>query len=697
MSGIYLITSSTENLKPLGDAVERYDLLVRELEGRLGSEHARLLSEPIMAHKGHKTWYSNINGRSEHLSTLVDVDQENILNRFQTLKTDIQNLADQLEGSKSSAERDLAETLRFAVSIPNENCIFAVYPEDGSEIQPVLINWGCERDESLKITPEKFVGTPKDPLVPTKIRAGRPGLFRGFRKITKPTPEPVTESETKSIIIRYWWWPFGLLWLLLLILIGYTFLLLIPPCGLNLGTAFDFCPKYGEALAAAEAKQDSLLREIAQLEDALAEKNQQCTPRFPNGNQGSSGGRSEGGIIGGSGGSGGDGGFGGSGGVGESSGGGFGSGSGGSGGASGGTGGGGADTGSAGSGGGGGGKGSDAGDSGNGDSTQEQSGLGSGEDATVGSGASGSGNGSGDSNSGELSQDNGDSSSSASGNESGSANGTSNGDSKEGDGGGGSKSGESVEEESGAGGGDGIGNQDQVGTGEPENGSTSPNEDPELDSSPGESSGDNQDSKTNGNEPITDEPTGNGESPQSEEESPQGSENDPDAEGQSENDSENSQEDTSSGETADQAEAPSLEEVEERLEQVAAGEGVLTSSLAWNTNSDLDLAIVCPDNRKINYKEIGPHGFNCDGTLDVDANNITSNIVPKPVENIYFNSLVAGTYEIVVTMYKNRNNDSPVEFTLRVNYLDNTEVFQQSLKLKGETWSHRITVEGKNE
>lgn len=91
-----------------------------------------------------------------------------------------------------------------------------------------------------------------------------------------------------------------------------------------------------------------------------------------------------------------------------------------------------------------------------------------------------------------------------------------------------------------------------------------------------------------------------------------------------------------------------------RLQREKAKSGAVSVSLAWNDPSDLDLeATVILEKggqAKINYGYKQAAG----GYLDVDMHARDGDEVNEPVENIFWKKPPAGTYSIVVNLYKKR-------------------------------------------
>lgn len=102
-----------------------------------------------------------------------------------------------------------------------------------------------------------------------------------------------------------------------------------------------------------------------------------------------------------------------------------------------------------------------------------------------------------------------------------------------------------------------------------------------------------------------------------------------------------------------QEQALEVAEIERRRQRDYAFDGDVTAALAWNNPSDLDLhaemALADGRTETISYSNTKFAG----GELDVDAN--AGEIIPEPVENIYWKSPPAGEYTIKVHLYTFRD------------------------------------------
>lgn len=103
----------------------------------------------------------------------------------------------------------------------------------------------------------------------------------------------------------------------------------------------------------------------------------------------------------------------------------------------------------------------------------------------------------------------------------------------------------------------------------------------------------------------------------------------------------------------DEVEEPADED-EQRVEDAGGDTDVdLRITLFWETSTDLDLSVICPNGKKISYQK----KINCGGVLDIDANAADASIMSSPVENIVFEeNPPRGRYTIEVVLFKTRNN-----------------------------------------
>lgn len=100
----------------------------------------------------------------------------------------------------------------------------------------------------------------------------------------------------------------------------------------------------------------------------------------------------------------------------------------------------------------------------------------------------------------------------------------------------------------------------------------------------------------------------------------------------------------------------------DRARREGAQEGRVQVILGWDSRDDLDLSIVCPDGTVISYMQ----RQGCGGTLDVDR-NVGNQRTRTPVENVYFDNPIPGTYQVRVHQYDHVDRqETPYRVTIRI-------------------------------
>jgi len=103
----------------------------------------------------------------------------------------------------------------------------------------------------------------------------------------------------------------------------------------------------------------------------------------------------------------------------------------------------------------------------------------------------------------------------------------------------------------------------------------------------------------------------------------------------------------------------------DRAREEGARAGEVQVILAWDDRNDLDLSVICPDGRRIDYRSRSA----CGGALDVDRNAMTPGepVTRTPVEAITFPSAPQpGRYRVVVDFFGRRDGPaSPFRVTIR--------------------------------
>ena len=126
-------------------------------------------------------------------------------------------------------------------------------------------------------------------------------------------------------------------------------------------------------------------------------------------------------------------------------------------------------------------------------------------------------------------------------------------------------------------------------------------------------------------------------------------------------------------------------EIDRRLDAAQAQRGDMNVALAWDTLSDVDLAVTCPNGVKINFKNRNPQ--NCNGSLDVDANVARTALTRTPIENIFFADPQVGTYQIEVNLFKNRAGQGRQPFDVQLRIGDDTQHHSGWVSRSNPTWS----------
>jgi len=122
-------------------------------------------------------------------------------------------------------------------------------------------------------------------------------------------------------------------------------------------------------------------------------------------------------------------------------------------------------------------------------------------------------------------------------------------------------------------------------------------------------------------------------------------------------------------------------DIDRRLDDAGAARGELTISLAWNSESDLDLHVTCPDGGRIFY---GARRA-CGGVLDIDMNAGGTRAV-APVENTYFAAPAPGVYGIRVQLFRSVTGGAPESFAVQVRDGDQVTVLRGTVSSDQANW-----------
>ncbi|WP_137124503.1 hypothetical protein [Roseomonas sp. HF4] len=101
----------------------------------------------------------------------------------------------------------------------------------------------------------------------------------------------------------------------------------------------------------------------------------------------------------------------------------------------------------------------------------------------------------------------------------------------------------------------------------------------------------------------------------------------------------------------------------DRADRQGARRGRTQVILAWDDRNDLDLAVICPNGQRIDFRNRAA----CGGSLDIDQNAQGGPATRNPVENVVFDQDPApGRYRIVVDYFDRRDGpNTPYRVTVR--------------------------------
>ena len=127
----------------------------------------------------------------------------------------------------------------------------------------------------------------------------------------------------------------------------------------------------------------------------------------------------------------------------------------------------------------------------------------------------------------------------------------------------------------------------------------------------------------------------------------------------------------------------SEEVLDEELLDAQAGTGEITVSMLWSSADDLDLHVITPSGAEIYYSNKSADG----GTLDVDQNAYSDNIVSNPIENIFFQSPQPGTYKVFIVNYTDRSEGGASSYIVRVTVGGQSQTYSGSIDGTGSSVS----------
>jgi hypothetical protein len=137
--------------------------------------------------------------------------------------------------------------------------------------------------------------------------------------------------------------------------------------------------------------------------------------------------------------------------------------------------------------------------------------------------------------------------------------------------------------------------------------------------------------------------------------------------------------------------APPAPDIESRLDPQSGQRGDMNVSLVWDTRSDLDSAVTCPNGVEISYSGRTP--ASCPGPLDIDANISRWSATTTSIENVFFENPALGTYEIEVTLLNRHAVSGDIPFTVQLLMGETTRRFTGTVGNANRTWRTRFDYE----
>lgn len=129
-------------------------------------------------------------------------------------------------------------------------------------------------------------------------------------------------------------------------------------------------------------------------------------------------------------------------------------------------------------------------------------------------------------------------------------------------------------------------------------------------------------------------------------------------------------------------------DIDDRMQASGAQRGDLTFTLVWNSPDDLDLHVTCPLGAEISYRQKQA----CGGELDVDSN--VTNVVPQPIENVFFTAPATGSYQVVVNYYETRTGGAPQNFEVQIRDGERVETLTGTVSSARRTWTTTYRKQG---
>ncbi|MBC6406020.1 MAG: hypothetical protein GDA41_09935 [Rhodospirillales bacterium] len=247
-----LIAETTlAGLRPLGMGSRRiqdsWNEIDSYLRNRLGASYADLFAEPVQGAHG-VSWFGAPEGEVKPYAELDNEAKAALLEEMQRRSETIRAHAETLAQSRRDSDRRLAQTLQWALVVPEAKpSRDFLYSASG---EPLLINWGT-RDENAQAS---------DSALQEFLTGEAWQLRRAKEAAAVPVHrEPVAVREVATGHSLWW-----LLWLLFGLSIAGIMYLLLLGCGLRLPFGLErpaFLNSCPGALAASDPGQEQLRQE----------------------------------------------------------------------------------------------------------------------------------------------------------------------------------------------------------------------------------------------------------------------------------------------------------------------------------------------------------------------------------------------------------------------------------------------------
>lgn len=275
MSEAFLANTSTQGLSPLGTAPQRsFELISGTVRDKLGERHAALFAEPVATQYGDRfDWYAVLGRRAHRLDSLDDAEKAAVQEDLDALIADIKTFGQKLLENPNPDEQRLGEALMNALRYPGADFVYVL--TEGSEKQPVIVNWAWVPDSQTVVTGD-LSGTEG------ATRARKAATTKAAAQVTTaaapfPAPPQAQASGRRAGPLNLWWllW---LGWLLLLILIAAILFLMVQACALRIPGIAGYCPPPGPVAVDHERTTLMLRDQIATVERQISIADRACQP-----------------------------------------------------------------------------------------------------------------------------------------------------------------------------------------------------------------------------------------------------------------------------------------------------------------------------------------------------------------------------------------------------------------------------------